>query len=527
MTAAGGFLSRLDVRRSTRWFVVCVIVPTAVLSIALQRHGQSWGDDFALYLRQAKGLVDGDVGQVLADNKVNVDSAAKPGFSPYAYPWVFPVLLAPLVWLWGVGSDRLKLVGVACLCGYLWCWFVLLRARMVPWLAGLAAAVTAYSVSYLTYTDALLSELPYMFLTAATFCFIDRYFRDRSVRDRGASESGCWIRAPRRSLVLLGLLMMLVFNTRREGIAMVGAVIVAQALDVWRVANIRRVTVAARQWTRLAIPHVTFVASVGVGQLLLPSSIAPRYAGAGLGQTWRKLRTTFQDSVLSQLGLSHTGIVGRMAIGVLVVLGIIVTVRRHADANLPFVAFAGGSLTIVGMVPADQPRYTMAVTPFALYFGLQAMVAMGRSRAMAAGVVAVALIVANAVGIPGALLDRNDVRRADEVVPGPWERESVEMFGAVRTYTGRDDMVAFFKARALTLFTDRRAVQSSDLAIVLERADWYVMAAHGDGVYPLLTADDAVRLGAEKVWHNDAWVLWRLPESELSSLLGPADVQRG
>jgi UDP-2,3-diacylglucosamine pyrophosphatase LpxH len=130
------------------------------------------------------------------------------------------------------------------------------------------------------------------------------------------------------------------------------------------------------------------------------------------------------------------------------------------------------------------------------------------------------MIIANAVDIPGALGDRNDVRRADAVVPGPWERQSVEMFDAVRTYTDRDDKVAFFKGRALTLFTDRRAVQSSDLAIVLERADWYVMAAHGDGVYPLLTAADAARLGAEEVWHNDAWVLWRLPRGGGRSTLG-------
>ena len=79
--------------------------------------------------------IDGNVGQVIADNHFNVDSAARPGFSPYVYPWSFPVLLAPFVRLWGLDLDRLKLVEVACWCVFLACWYGVLRRRMATWLA--------------------------------------------------------------------------------------------------------------------------------------------------------------------------------------------------------------------------------------------------------------------------------------------------------------------------------------------------------------------------------------------------------
>jgi len=51
-----------------------VLAVVAALATSLHRDGHTWGDDFTLYLRQAKGLVDGNVGQVIADNHFNVDN---------------------------------------------------------------------------------------------------------------------------------------------------------------------------------------------------------------------------------------------------------------------------------------------------------------------------------------------------------------------------------------------------------------------------------------------------------------------
>ena len=52
-----------------------VVAGSAILAIALHRNGHTTGDDFALYLRQARSLFDGDVGQVVADNRFTVISS--------------------------------------------------------------------------------------------------------------------------------------------------------------------------------------------------------------------------------------------------------------------------------------------------------------------------------------------------------------------------------------------------------------------------------------------------------------------
>lgn len=47
-----------------------------MLAIEPHRRGHAQGDDFALYLRQARSIFEGDIGAVVADNRfavLNVD----------------------------------------------------------------------------------------------------------------------------------------------------------------------------------------------------------------------------------------------------------------------------------------------------------------------------------------------------------------------------------------------------------------------------------------------------------------------
>jgi len=507
----GSLLGRARVaaraRRSSLAFVVLVLVPVAVLAAALHRRGISWGDDFALYVRQARSLGDGNVGQVIADNRVNVELAAKPGFSPYVYPWGFPLLLAPFVRWWWPDVERLRLVEVACWCGFLGFWFGVLRRRMAAWLALVTVAASGYSIAYLRHTGSILSELPFMALLAGTIWYVDRITGRSDQPDQPDQPVVSWAAIERGRLIVLGLLMMLLFNTRREGLAVVPAVLALQVLECRGSRSI------VARWRQLVLPHATFLVSVVAFQLVLPSALAPAYAGSGLGQTWRKLRTTFQASFVDQLGFHPLGAASRLAIGVVVVIGIIVRLRRHARADLGLLVYAAVSLVIVGMIPADADRYTMAITPFAVYFGVQALAAVPRSKAVLGGAAAVLLLGANLVDLPAAVRQTNDANRDGSVQTGPDEATSREMFAAVRAHTHYDDIVGFFKGRALTLYTDRRAVQSKDLSLILQRADYFVMGRTAGVGIPNLTDAQAATAGLEEVWSNSAWVLYRVPQT--------------
>jgi len=77
---------------------------------ASHRSGHWWGDDWALYIRQAQGLLDADPGRVFDENRFAIEASRGAPFSPTVYPWGFPALLSPAVAIVGADVDRLTIV---------------------------------------------------------------------------------------------------------------------------------------------------------------------------------------------------------------------------------------------------------------------------------------------------------------------------------------------------------------------------------------------------------------------------------
>ena len=486
-------------------FVLSVAVAWA--AVGLHRNGHTWGDDFTLYLRQAGSLVDGNVGQVIADNHFNVVNAAKPGFSPYVYPWGFPILLAPFYRLVGLNYAALKLVEVASLVAFLWGFHALVRQRMTRWLALATVGSVGTTLAYLEHTDKLVSEFPYMATVVVTLWWLDRLRKNQQPLDA----------ATRRQLVTLGLLAMCVFNVRREGLAIVAAIAVAQLLDLrgrWRTADRAQV----------ATPYVTFLGSVILLQFMLPSALAPQYEGAGLHQTWSKLQGPFRTAFAYQLGFADLAGVGLLLVVLLVVAGVGVRMWKAASSDAPLLTFAVGSMTIVGMIPAVADRYLLAITPFAVYFAAQAVAAIPLPRRFAsqhagAWVATALLVAATAVHIsalPSAIRDSQTFNDAGKIQDGPEAPYAQAAFKAIRMYTKQDDVVAFFKVRALTFYTDRRGVQSDNLEILRQRSNYFMMRRNSSFSQPLVDLSEADDMGWVSVWSDNDWVLWRLPVYESS-----------
>jgi hypothetical protein len=360
-----------------------------------------------------------------------------------------------------------------------------------------AVAVIGTTLAYLVHTDHLLSELPYMFAVAVTFWWLD-HCRAGHHRLHMATKN---------QLVTLGLLMVVVFNIRREGIALLPAVAAVQLIDLrgrWNAADRRRV----------ATTYVTFVVGVIVFQLLLPSALAPSYVDAGLGQTWKKLQGPFRISFGDQLGLKGLHGLWLLAVFTLVVAGVAVRLIRAPALDAPWVIFAVGSMTIAGMIPAISGRYLMGATPFALYFGAQALTAIPLPRHGGKWLAVGALALLTAWHLPSV---SDQIQRMDDAqargggqADGPESAYAQEGWNALRTFTHQDDVIAFFKVRAMTLYTDRRGVQSSDLDIVRQRADYYLMRRGMKGGQPLVTLSEGEALGWTVVWQDQSWVLWRI-----------------
>jgi hypothetical protein len=94
---------------------------------------------------------------------------------------------------------------------------------------------------------------------------------------------------------------------------------------------------------------------------------------------------------------------------------------------------------------------------------------------------------------------------------GPESPDVQPAWAALERYTHQDDIVAFWKVRAMGLYTNRRGVQTVRRDIIEQRADFYLMKK-GQQTYQLLvTESQGLGYGWTVVWQDESWILWGIP----------------
>jgi hypothetical protein len=498
--------SARDGRRTLGWTIALAVVVagSAICAVLLHRNGHNQGDDFALYLRQARSLFDGDVAQVVADNRFAVLNSGA-AFSPIAYPWGFPLLLSPFVKWWGLDYDRLKLVEVACFCAWVVLAHGVIRRRAGRVLALAIAAVVATAPALLAHTDQLLSEYPHAAAVGVFIWWFDRIKLERPL-----------IGATTRQLVVLGVLGAVAYNVRRESVVLIGAILIVQVveqLSAWR--GSRRMPVP---WLTVATPHLAFVGSIIGFQLLLPSMLIP---DSGDGPQYIGDRVGDWTGVLTQhLGLGDHPVLGALIL-VLAVVGMAVGCVRRPRLDIPLTVITLLSVATVSTHFRMVGRYYFQVLPWVLYFAAAAIVAgvelvrRPQARRAATAIAAVPLLYLVAVHVavlPGDIADAREFDRDGRQQIGPADPGTVPIFDAVAAHTPPDAVVAYFRARTMTLLTDRRSFQTTNLQRVLQRADYFAQQRYSSYFQPDVSVQEAQAAGLEEVWSNDRWVLWRVPE---------------
>jgi 4-amino-4-deoxy-L-arabinose transferase-like glycosyltransferase len=496
-----------------------VVGALAVIMYSTHRAGHWWGDDWALYIRQAKGLLDGHPNRVLTQNEFTVNASDGPEFSPPLYPWGFPLILAPFVAVVGVNLDKLTIVPVLCACLFACCWYSLARRRvgLVPALIGVAAVTITPLL--LSWTELIQSEWPFLAVVGVALVCLDR-----------VAESGALVDERGRvlPLIVVGLAGAAAFTVRREGLAMVGAVVAAQLAAIiaqraypWRL-NLRAL---GRLGARLALPHATFLAAVGLLQVTLPSTVVPKYDGTSVTNVWklrgRLVRNLAQLSGLQRpwdknpmvLGSSRAGWVAVTFFLVLAIAGIVLALVRYRTRDLHLAAYALGAFVIGGSFRSPINRYVSTVAPVLMLLALVALYTIvGRLSRPWVGTLALSLALGAifAGNVANAHLRIESANRAHDqgaIEWGPTHPDAIAMFEAVERLTQPDDIVAAPKARAMELETGRPSIQVDDYRPIPPDVDISLIVAERTSkiVNELLESPDQYK----EVWENPRFVLFK------------------
>jgi hypothetical protein len=121
--------------------------------------------------------------------------------------------------------------------------------------------------------------------------------------------------------------------------------------------------------------------------------------------------------------------------------------------------------------------------------------------------------VAHGVVLAGDISDAQTYNDLGRVQSGPSNPVVATIFEAVDELTPPDAIVAYYRARTMTLMTDRRAFQTKQLDRIVDRADFYAERRNSTYWQPELTPAEARRAGFEEVWSDQRWILWRVPDN--------------
>ncbi len=346
-----------------------LLAATFVLCLLLLRPGHDWGDDFALYINQARSLVHGDVQHVYHQNQVTVNESAWQSFSPYTYGWGFPLLLAPLYAVFGLSYLAFKSLEIALYLGFLTAFYVLIRNRIDRLAALLILAALVLDNLYTAWTNTVLTEFPFMFFSVLSLVVIEALHAPQRLTSMLGSRRYVV------ELAGLGVLIGFTLNIRNEGAVLLAALAARQLAVVmahrqaWNGTWRQRVPV-------LAVPWATAVL-VGAGiRLVLPTDQGQSLTLAGGlgGHNWSTNDGFYRQGLAELLALKDrvhgTALLALLVFLIVLALGGMVL---GGWRDLPLSVFAGGLAFVYLDLPYREGRYLMVVLPFLLYFALQGL----------------------------------------------------------------------------------------------------------------------------------------------------------
>ncbi len=153
------------------WITILAILLQVYLVSNVIHEGHNWGDDFALYIHQAKVLAgDGTISALAKTNRFSMQHSEKL-IGPYLYPPGFPILLSPVYSMYGLDFKVLKWFCAIFLIASIALFYRLVRADLPEgfW-AVFGVVLLAMNDELLLFTDNVLSDLPFFF-----FCLLSFY----------------------------------------------------------------------------------------------------------------------------------------------------------------------------------------------------------------------------------------------------------------------------------------------------------------------------------------------------------------
>jgi branched-subunit amino acid transport protein len=455
----------------TRAIFVLIVASSALALCGSLTQGHDWGGDFASYIMQAQSILQGTPDAFVEANRITVEQSSYP-MGPIAYPWGFPLLLAPILALFGLNLLALKIVGAL---SYLLFLFVLWRAfRRVHTAPGFLFLVALFALNptLLEFSDHILSDLPFLLISTLCIVLIQEVVVQKhrifsQLLDLALIGAGIAFAFLIRTngillLITLGLSQLVSHCQKRSESRHLNATTEARRGSASESDPLRSITM--KSVVVQVVPYIVFF-TIAVWSLFLPDggmSQASQVGSISAGMIVDHLRTYL---VLPASFFTGVPFLLRLLVyGASIPLAIAGAARRYRS-DYSAMIYAALTLLLYIFWPSVQGiRFLFPILPFYLSWavsGLEALSDRGPAAVERRLWKALCYVPVSAVILFFGLSAGHAICRNignDEVLPGPFTTTSQELFSFLSSHTESDSTIIFFKPRVMRLMTGRQSV---------------------------------------------------------------------
>jgi hypothetical protein len=453
------------------------------VSMVLSR-GQSWGDDFAAYIMQAKSIVTGTENSYFEQNSFTIQNSSSV-IGPVAYPWGYPLFLSMFYVVFGLNLLALKIPNILFFILFLIVFYRLLKWRLPPWESILLVSILAFNPSLLSFQNNILSDIPFLFLSTLSVILIDRFV------------------CKNKNIPITGIILL---------VTLLGC----QIINFWQ--QRKRIIKRSQILLIYFIPYFVFACLWIVFALILPrgessyflSFSSPSYAFLPSLkynlQYYYHLMEEFLVS-LPSIKILYGFLLAFLLIG-------IISGSEEEYAILLYSSLMVGYL-LVWPVPQGL-RFIFPIIPFFVYFSFQGMKTgfscinknyrkVGSAITYVFWIAMLIMFVIYSINLAKSNLDSNRQQS------GPFVPSSIEMFKYIQTNTPSNSIIVFFKPRAMHLMTDRNAIMiktcgelnHENYIVLIKEDEWNQIPIDRIGSCDLIT---------DQIFTNENFVIYRLKQ---------------
>ena len=446
--------------------LLAIILSVFLINSISFREGHNWGGDFPQYIAQAKSLNDGTIDKLLDNSTFRYEKSDSVLLAPKLYPWGFPILLAPVYHLFGFNIFAMKFfVNLFFLFSIAIIYFIF-KGKISNIKNILIIAIIAFNPYFFNFKEHILSDIPFLFFSLFSIFLIQQFIIKKEFL---LNEIFC--------NVLIGIFIFISYSIRVNGIILLPCLFLTQMLEYK--CSIKKDTRKYLTVLRYLIPYIVFYVFLLIVGMILPgeSTYADYFALITLKGIF--LNVIYYAKLLGHFFSTLIPKSGEIIYLITIPLAILGLLEKIKKDYLYF-TFSLFTVFLYILAPGrDGLRYLFPIIPFYLYF-------------LFSGINKISFIFSNKdikidiglmIGIPLILIFLltmsvdiyKQYNMKDSIMPGPFQKDSVELFNYISSNTNKESIIIFDKPRVMTLYTDRKSARITNFHKIIECGAEYIV----------------------------------------------------